>query len=634
MSDLGGMIADTLSWIASRQAPNGSFIGQASTDKVHFRIDAEHNNAFFTSLILLCLEEITGNEKISQAGLGFLKKQQHNLGSWNYWDRQSQMASLYPFPDDLDDTACALHAISIYQPDYVDGAQLARLAKLLIANEIQPGGPYRTWLVTPEHYKKWGDVDLAVNANIGAFLSFHGVTSPALYGYVQKRLRANDLASKYYIGDVPTIYFLSRWYKGSELKAILDSHFKDLDSKTASELAMLLTAGCRLDLPPSQLSQVCEMLINRRLRNLWPAEAFYKEVTIKGKLYYAGSSLLTSALAVEALNLYSNKKPSPVSHVIRPPKQLTIYTAAANAAQDAPLDLKKSYLEVVKATVTADKQAQITGMADIVAQSYGLKISPATKRHLNLASLNGWLAYTIYDDFFDEEAQPASLAVANYAARQMVEEFQLALPKNGSFQALVSQTLSIIDAANLWEVTNARNKPTSGMPNYGDYSKLAERSLGHMLAAVGVMVAAGHDLDSPQVLALKKFFYHYLIARQLNDDAHDWQEDLSRGHLSAVVVVLLKDSHLEQPPKLPKAIGDLQNCFWQQTIHEVVRLIRHHIMEANYHLKRSDVENGMILKGWLDKLEAATSQAAESSRQASKFISTYQNISKNKPKVN
>jgi hypothetical protein len=539
MTGLGGANESSMRWL-SAQAP-------------------DYDNGFFTSLILVCLQGLDGNQKIVQRGVKFQKNQQSRDGSWNYWDRSSALAQKYPFPDDLDDTAYALLALSIYEPSYVDGGLLAKLAKLLIASELKPGGPYRTWLVPPLLYKDWGDVDLAVNANIGSLLAYQGVKTPGLEGYIAQQVNNGQLGSRYYVGNIPSLYFLSRWYQNIGLKKLVSQNLRQLDGKNDIETAMLLTAGCRLGAPPATLAKAARQLLDHRNEDHWPAVGLYLELTINNKPKYAGSPALTTAFALEALNLYQNTISKPKSKPVKPVKPKT------NASQQiikssvgVPRKLRREYLKAAGGLIDNDQQGQIINMAGLASQVYGLNIEHQQLNHLNLASLNGWIAYSIYDDFYDDEAEAASLSVANYALRQTLHHFQMALPGNETFLALVNKTFDTIDTANQWEVQNARAHLKNGqfsyvLPNYGNYAKLAERSWGHMLAATGVLLASGHKISSPKVLNLQKFFYHYLIARQLNDDAHDWQQDLQKGHLSAVVTLLLKEYNPKGPLDLTRA---------------------------------------------------------------------------------
>jgi hypothetical protein len=617
----------SLKWLAGQQSANGNFNGEASRRVRPFKTDRQHETIFFTSLILACLENVDGSQSITGPALNFLKSQQSEIGSWNYWRRASDMAVAYPYPDDLDDTACALLALSIYEPAYVDGRQLAKLAKLLISSEVKPGGPYRTWLVEPTLYEKWGDVDLVVNANIGALLARHKVRLPWLEAFIGQRLVVGKLESTYYVGDVPSLYFLARWYQGEQCKLLaqrVGAALKLADRHANSlHLAMLLTAGCKLNLPVQALRPAQQRLTELRQFEHWSSEALYMDPTIDGVQYYAGSPALTTAFALEALAVfeaYQVKTLKSDKLVKSQPPKLAPNTLAP--------EMRRAYRQAVGAIVSRDSDGQIGRMANITAAAYGLSLDQTVADQLNAASLNGWVAYSLYDDFFDEEAEPPQLAIANYAMRQALQSYRRALPNNGAFEELVQQTYTLMDNANRWEVLNARASLDDGklhynLPVYGKNQKLAERSWGHMLAAVGVLLANGYDLNDAEIKHLQGFFHHFLIARQLNDDAHDWQLDLSRGHLSAVNCLLLKSYCPSGSLAVETEMNNLKLHFWQVTIIQVADLIDKHINLAERALARAGLRDEQQFGSWLQAIATATGQAVAARHDTQKFIQTY-----------
>lgn len=636
MLDKGGIVGAALGWLEGQQQQDGSFIGEASVSKQPFKASRFHETSFFTSLILIALDGLEVSDELSGKALDFLQQERSSIGSWNYWSRKGDMARQYPFPDDLDDTACALLALTTRNPGSVDGQAMAKLAKLLIANETKPGGPYRTWLVSKNLYEEWGDIDIAVNANVGALLARHGVKLPGLEAYVGRQIVAGKLESKYYVGSVPAIYFLSRWYKGAKkdhLKKLSTAELRRLINKpSAMDLAMTLTAACRLGVAAKDIEAGIKVLMSLRVGDHWLAEALYKEITIKKQLYYAGSAALSTALALEALHESNKLNPTIADRRLTAKADPATYKYLMDEARQLPPALRVDYVRIAKAINVGDSKHQITDMAGITARAYGKKLAPDVTRHLNLASLNGWVAYSIYDDFYDEEALPASLAVANHALRQTVAHYTLALPKNAHFAELVGQTLDKMDAANQWEVVNARGRIENGLlrfelPSYGGLNKLAERSQGHMLSAMGTLLAIGYEPGGPQSINLQKFFYHFLIARQLNDDAHDWQEDMTRGQLSFVVTKLLESSH--EPGgsvDLAADLDSLKTRFWQTTIHQVAELVLRHINVARSSLAKAGMVDPVTFANWLDDIEKATQKALDGSLETQKFIHAYKEV--------
>ena len=60
--------------------------------------------------------------------------------TWNYWPRNSPSALTDPYPDDMDDTACAIAALALWKPKIIDGKVLAHITQSLIITESRPGG--------------------------------------------------------------------------------------------------------------------------------------------------------------------------------------------------------------------------------------------------------------------------------------------------------------------------------------------------------------------------------------------------------------------------------------------------------------------------------------------------------------
>jgi len=74
-----------------------------------------------------------------------------------------------PYPDDLDDTFCALNALYLFDRKLISGSAYAYIIQLLTKVEKNEGGPYKTWLVSKKT-SGWDDVDIVVNSNIAYFL--------------------------------------------------------------------------------------------------------------------------------------------------------------------------------------------------------------------------------------------------------------------------------------------------------------------------------------------------------------------------------------------------------------------------------------------------------------------------------
>lgn len=138
-----------------------------------------------------------------------------------------------------------------------------------------------------------------------------------------------------------------------------------------------------------------------------------------------------------------------------------------------------------------------------------------------------------------------------------------------------------------------------------------------MIAPTGVLLAAGFALDGPEVKQLHDFFRHYLIAKQLCDDAHDWLDDLRHNRITPVVARLLRTCP-DQDDSLR------QRYFWQHTIDEVNQLICRHVQRAQIILNACDfLVKKTELQQWLDGLESVCTQAEQGRQDALTFIKTF-----------
>ena len=636
-SKLTRSLLEAAHFLALAQEHDGSFMGEARPSQDDSSRADYHPTTFFTALILNCLQGVPLATVVRQRAARFLMLQKSPRWSWNYWKRDSRFAQICPYPDDLDDTMCALAALYRQEPRLIDGGVLAEVAKQLIATEVETGGPYTTWLVGREADAAWRDVDIAVNANIGFFLALQGVQLPGLERFIDDAIRDHKLTSPYYVGEIPVLYFIARWYRGSQieaLKRIIATHLEDqmLHRDTLAQ-ALLITSGLQLGCEPTLVRPAVQRLLQTQVKGSWPAAALYFEPPVKGVQYYAGSRALTTAFCLEALTIYqqTSVKQAPTITSTKFRVRNEAVNQALAAPKELPLDLGRLYRDRIEHLVARDQDGQITRMATIVAAACGLTINRQTLEYLNRGSLEGWVAYTIYDDFWDQEGEPALLGVANVAVRRTIASFQEALPGSQTFHRLVITTLDRVDGATTWEVTHARAALRGeaiileSLPDYGNYAQLAERSWGHSLAAIGALMAAGYAADGLVVQQLQRFFHHFLIARQLCDDAHDWDDDLSHGRLTAVVTLLLG---YDNPPTgeiwAKGQRQQLQQRFWQQTIIEVAALVQTHTKAARLALVAcSAVRDSRVLLGWLESIERSIRKALDERQEVERFMTTY-----------
>ena len=155
------VIEKGVAYLYSVQEKNGSFLSLSSSHSNTFNDKPFYHTTFSTSLILSCSHWINPSTKlniIKQKAATFLLTQKSRHWSWNYWIRKSKESKQRPYPDDLDDTFCALSALFLYNPKLIDGESFSYIVQLLSLLEIQEGGPYRTWLIKKKTLIKYGSM--------------------------------------------------------------------------------------------------------------------------------------------------------------------------------------------------------------------------------------------------------------------------------------------------------------------------------------------------------------------------------------------------------------------------------------------------------------------------------------------
>lgn len=626
-----------LRFIATQQLTDGSFIS-LSSPKTNFTKAKTYQTTFVSSLILGALAKApgAGAKNICNQLVAYIQSQQNPDGSYNYWSKTAPQYTGQPYPNDLDDTFCALISLQLYDPRLITAKAMAKIIKLLLATETKIGGPYRTWLVEETSPDIWLDVDVAVNANIGYFLKLRDIKVPNLTTFLQTALYNDGLRSPYYPSAHMIIYYYARFYERSANKQLAERIERMfLEDCTPLQDALLLTSYERLGKANSELANGVRrrLLARQQLDGSWPAEAFCIDPAIEGKTYYNGSAALTTAFVYEALTMQPTNKVRPVTPA-KPYKKLIdrLHTKLGNHIDES---LKLLLINSCQHILQTNNGQEIVGFVEGFAN--GLHDSghyrPSQLNDLVLASLCGWVAYTIYDDFLDDEGQPRQLPLANIAMRSSLQAFYRAVPNS---QKLVNDVFDKIDSANMWELKNCRFAVSSEhivitkLPNYGDLHKLAERSYGHILPPLLLLQADGHDLGDKDFKLIQKVLEHYLIAKQLNDDLHDWQEDLEHGHCSYVVAILLKEPAIRPGQyKTSELIDRLKKYFWQDTLITISQEVKRQLadaqvaLDAQQVLNKQNVLNDLIQKS-LHSIETTLQEQAE----AQEFLSQFKHPTK------
>lgn len=645
-------ITSGIDYLHSQQQRDGSFISLSSPHRLNFQKAHSFHSPFATALILSSLntlEETPVLKTIKQKAASFILTQKSDIWSFNYWARGSEEAKIMPYPDDLDDTFCALSALFQYDPKLIDGKALAKIVMLLTATEEKEGGPYRTWLVKENASNVWKDIDVAVNSNIAHFLSLQKIELPNLNTFIESRM-SNNLNSPYYPTVFPLIYSISRFYKGGKSEQLIQM----LSNKENSSVymndplnnALYISSMLNFQVDPESVGTNIVDLLHMQTNDFWKASGFCIDPARKGKTYYAGSPALTTAFCLEAIAKYLKIRKTQVSTGTK-----KIDLKATQIRKQVLAHVNKRFRRLPKEVSTQaenmlamitkmDEKNQITLLPYFFALSLGKQSKSLSEKlliSLGTANTYGWIAYTIYDNFWDEEGDPKTLAIANIALRELTEIFKAILSNNTAFHTLFQSIMDGIEWSNTWEVIDCRIRlhrkhadlQSIHLPNFGKYEVLAQKSLGHALGPVAILFLLGYKKDSPQIKHLLSFFTHYLIARQLNDDAHDWQKDFMMGHVTPVVALLLRmfqKNYATKKTKLPLSVlvTRLREIFWYEVIVEICSTIQTHIRLARKHLYAIPmITSPQVFEGILRSLERAAQEALAEREKTIEFIDAY-----------
>ncbi len=642
-------IKSSIGYFAKKQREDGSFPSFVSDSKSFDR--TKENQAIFPTCLILSslnsLPESKGLERIKSRAAKFLISQKSDFWSWNYWKRNSSESKDTPYPDDLDDTCCAMIALAKHNQKIISVKAIAKVINLLTFCERKEGGPYHTWLTPQNAGKDWKDIDLAVNSNIAFFLSLQGVNLESLTALTEKAIDSEKYSSPYYYSPYPVIYFISRWYRGKKkdkiISYLLKNGFKDHSWGNPLETALAVSALINLGHKKEKLEESLRSILKNQINGEWKAYPFVVEKIEKKQKHYSGSAELTTAFCLEAVGKFLTED-EPIKKEMKIDREQErihkrIIKLTDQRFSKFNSELTENFLAVRKRILKGGNANQVTLLPYYFQKS--LRNNKAVDENafvkLGAASLYGWIAYTIYDDFFDGEGYPRFLSLANICLRELTSIYSDNFAKDEKFLQFFRNTMDRIDSANAWEVSNCRAQLAGSdlaipdqLPEFGKLERLADRSIGHALGPVAVLYFHTRNIESSEIKNLLGFFENYIIARQLNDDAHDWEGDLKKGQLSPTVVAVLKKYSKRAGNKslkkldLKKELKELQKIFWYEVIQEVCNKALFHAEKARKHLRDiASMENKVAFAGMLASVEKSAQEALAEQKEMLEVLEEY-----------
>lgn len=501
-----------------------------------------------------------------------------------------------------------------YRPAYVTGEHLAVTLRRLIAAEHVVGGPY---------YFKNTDTIL-VNAQIAIFMRLVAKPLPNVDAFLARVVGQNQLDNL----PMGQIWLLAQANIMPQLVPYIRSRWMRESWQTPLGLATALVA-LEGNLSTHQVKHALTALCNQQRSGFWEDRSVV--------LAEQKAKLITTAIVAGVLARYQPPAKNNSESSLRTRQQM-ITKAACQTFASATEPLRSTALDLVAQVGAADKNFEITQLSLLFAKALKSPDSLTDKQHkeLGLASLFGWMAYTVYDDFLDYQGQPAKLPVANIAMRASVECFREALPTH-AFVRYVAKVFSDMDQANAWEVDYCRfvveddEVIIGGLPQYRRRTVLASRSFAHTLAPMAVL-RHGMRGNTSHMRRIKMAFTHYLIARQLCDDLHDWADDIKTGQASYVVTAILRDMHVKPGTyMLADLLPAMHKSFRRVVLPKVCRCILRHVAVSRREFQKSELlrrHNGLY--ALLDNLESTAKYSLDMQVKSFEFYKTYKTIKLNK----
>lgn len=361
----------------------------------------------------------------------------------------------------------------------------------------------------------------------------------------------------------------------------------------------------------------------------WPDFSFSKKLTLE----------MTRAMPYFAQSLLYKKASKSASPAIKPLYQI-VSEHVYKELKTMNIPLRTHAISAWEMVNQADTNHEISMLSAYFADSLKYRsrlLSRKLYTELGSANFFTWMAYTIYDDFIDEEGQANLLPVANSMLRKALKIYMNISRKTPRQFREVFETFDKMDAANSWELAHCRYEVIGGkiqidrLPAYSNFNVLADRAGGHILGPI--ILVSKLEASLTQQKDIKKGLEQFLIAKQLSDDLQDWRDDFQKGHISPVVAHFLKAINIAPGQyNMPELTQRMHEIFWSTGIKEMNNIILKHLLLSKRYFKKSallNLDGEFFLRLFTPLEETAHSNELQYIHQQ-QFLATYSNnIEKN-----
>lgn len=607
--------------------------------EINGKINKTQETVFITAWIARCLteiKEITAQE-ICQKAVNFLIKQRKEDYSFNYFkedkdkDKNKNNKNLYP--NDLDDTFLAWSVISKIRPSQLTPTAWAKLTKLLIKSETQPGGPYQTWLIK-NPVGKWHDLDPVVNANIHSFLEYHKIHNTNLKNYLEKIVKKQSYKSLYY--DYFTVRSLMAEYCNTVKKDLLLNNLKtDLNNQKVKssifKTSLLVSSLLKNEVNPALVQETIRRLKSCLENRRWPLEKLYLEQAGRHKLYATSPCLVAAqtALAFQRYELAIKQKvPNNFTlnetddYILKTFEQIRIIYQKFPQTENCLIHKQIDKLE------KSSQVKNITLLPIYCFKSFDLKnINNKILAKISLANTLGWLVYGLKDKIIDHQEGGNLLPAIFHGLLNMQKIYTSILPPHALdelYEILEDSELSLIkEQDKRYDIDKKFQNGLYKKINASSTIARAAQSMPHAFSALAVLYLAGYKQTSQTISCLKIFFINYLAAKQTMDDAHDWLEDLDEKIITPVVEdILASEQKLgENNRTIEEARENLKKIFWQDRLNGICFLITEHLKQAERSLMEiKDLKDKSYFMDLLDNLKQVVNKTIQEKNTTLEFL--------------
>lgn len=628
---------EILEKIRSSQQPDGSFL-IFKNEK-----EAGLESPYATALVLSLLCEIDSGdclELIKNKAFYYLLGEGDN---WKFSPVGKKHKSDFPVEEELGTTFLALSSLVKYDREILDGKTIVGILKILTDCEADEGGPY----YSGTDGSGARSVGLSANIQICNFLALCKVDLEKLDRYLEEKIEPVLSQPQLTAADLLNIYFFSKNAKDG-MRERFSAYLNEFLKNTGiDKLLRLLAIGSLSNLGEPVDGFEGELGLDEVVPKIKPDR--FTLLPLAGGLGIKDGLLFDYNLLSTLFQIVVWKKKFGPIALEKDPKEEIDAEVYGRVIKDVRHSFKRTGAVLEEScNRTLDRIIGFDRGYEIGLLSYKFKealgecgggIPEAMARSLGVANFYLWMAYTVYDDFFDGEGDPKSLPVANFCQREFVAIYAGLIPENKEFKIIFNQVMDSLDSANAWELAEARTKVDGNIfhipekiPDYKNFSTLSERSLAHGLGPMAILVKLGYSVDSPEIANLFDFFRCYLVSRQLNDDSHDWEDDFKKGRVTSIVAaILLKLGNRSASPSLLGSKIDLlndfpvlQKYFWMEMLPGICQEVLGFVEKSKQSLRKIPVvKSPELMEKYLQSAENAALQAKKEHKQALNFLESY-----------